>query len=244
MLRPFARRALGDIAMSGVSRSQRGPNRSLGGQRWTIDEDERLLELVKCQREWREIAIELKRTFASVQNRFRFLKKSRVFASEISPLVSTRAQDPTLEPDFTCGALSAAGRKIVEVLCAEMMQIGMMSNREPSARFYESRLALGGLIRAVMLGRHTGWLRITLSKVSAPKHGISRGAFANLLISLEKTGMLERYVGYLDDLNLKNLQARKGRPVYVRATALLQEKCERQGISSGNLFTHFPSLDG
>ena len=230
--------------MSAISRSQRGPNRSLGGQRWTSEEDERLLELVRFKREWRDIAIELKRTFASVQNRFRFLKKSRDSAAEISPLVLTRAHDPTLEPDLTCGALSVAGREIIEELCAEMMRIGLMSRREPTARFYESRLALGALVRAVMLRRHTGWLRITLSRVSSPKHGLSRGAFQNLVSSLEKTGMLERYVGYLNDLNLENPQARKGRSVYIRATALLQEMCARKGISSANLFTHFPSLGG
>lgn len=102
--------------MTGSNRASQPPDRSLGGQRWTAEEDDRLLELVVSGQEWRTIAAALNRTFSGVQNRFRFLKGSQERAAPIVPRNLTRAQDRGLEPDWSCGAFSVAGRRIAEAL--------------------------------------------------------------------------------------------------------------------------------
>ncbi len=92
------------------------------------------------------------------------------------------------------------------------------------------------------VNKDAGWLRITISRVSAAEHGMSRDAFSNVIIALERGAFLERYIGYPGALKLEIPAARMGRPVVIRAARRLIDVCERQGINATNLFTHFPSI--
>jgi len=232
--------------MSKSTKSPRLLNRSSGGKRWSPEEDDCLLELVLRKEDWLDIATAFNRTFSSVQNRFRFLKSSQARASTISPLTSTRAEDPNLAPDLTCGALSRAGRRVLELVRKEIGRF-QLQERETLVPLNEADLITGAVIREVLLLRlrtGTGWLRITVSRINAPEHGIGREACRGVINDLEKCALLERHVGYPGTLTLPQRAARKGRLIWIRASPRLVDLCEKQGISAPNLFTHFPSLGG
>jgi hypothetical protein len=220
-------------------------NRSSGGNRWSPEEDVRLLELVQGQENWIDIASAFNRTFSSVQNRFRFLKNSQARAWTIAS-TSTRAEDPNFAADLTCGAVSSAGRKTLELVRKEIRRPKLQTG-EKSEPLDETGLIIGAIVREVLLLRlrtDRGWLRIAVSRISAPEHGIGREAFRTIINDLEKCALLERLVGYPGTLALSQQVARKGRLVCIRASSRLVDLCERQGIRASNLFTHFPSLAG
>jgi hypothetical protein len=231
-----------DASVSNSEKLTPRPKRALGGQRWTVEEDDFLLDLVKREQEWIVIAAELERSYSSVQNRFRFLKQSQEPAAPIVPLVRTRAWRPDSAPDLSCGALSVASRQVVGVLWEEIRH----PHEPPEARD-QVRTIIGATVREVMLCRLTSgsdWLRITVSQVNAGDHGVPREAFRNIIARLEACGFLERFVGYLGALKLDRHEARKGRLVWLRAAPRLIDLCESHGINGSNLTTHFPSLSG
>lgn len=94
------------------------------------------------------------------------------------------------------------------------------------------------------LNADEGWVRVTISRVSASQHGIPRDVFRNVVIGLEECAFIERLVGYPGALKLTGREARRGRLVWLRAAPRLIDLCERHGINGSNLFTHFPSLSG
>lgn len=96
------------------------PNRHLASSRWSLEEDNRLLELVQQKEDWGHISIILKRTFSGVQNRFRFLKRTQARAVAIVAKNSTKTQDSNSAPNLTCGSVSRSGRRVLEALRTEI----------------------------------------------------------------------------------------------------------------------------
>jgi hypothetical protein len=232
--------------MVSSSKSPLPLNRSSGGNRWSHEDDDRLLDLVRKKEDWSDIATALKRSFSSVQNRFRFLKSSQAHASTIVALISTRAEDPSLAPDLSCGALSRAARETLKLVRNDISRFQRQS-REVSRPIDETDLIVGAIIREILLLRlrtDTGWLRFTVSRVRTTEHGFGREALRRAIRDLEKSGYCERLVGYPGALALVHQDARKGRLIWIRASSRLTDLCERQGIGASNLLTHFPSLKG
>jgi hypothetical protein len=228
------------------SKSPKTLNRSFASNRWSPEEDNRLLELVQQQLEWTDIANAMNRTFAGVQHRFRFLKSTLPGASAIVAKNSTRAQDAKSAPDLSCGAISKAGRRVVEAVKSEVSEF---YGREiiVSGFLTDTDLIIGALVRELLLQRYrdvSGWLRITVSRITSSEHGIGIDRFCRVLDELEKSGLLERFVGYRGALALPRKVARQGRFVQVRASMRLIKICRDQRITASNLFTHFPSLSG
>jgi hypothetical protein len=232
--------------MINSSKVPRTLNRSLASNRWSAAEDNRLLELVQQQLEWIEIANAMSRTFAAVQHRFRFLKGTQPGASAIVAKISTRAQDANSTPDLTCGAVSKAGRRIVEAVKCEISKF-YGREKNPPGLLTETDLIIGALVRELILLRYRdagGWLRITVSRIKSSEHGIGIDRFCRLLDELETCGLLERFVGYPGALALSRKVARQGRFVQVKASMRLVKICRQQRIAASNLFTHFPTLGG
>lgn len=208
-------------------------------------DDSRLLEMVKSQVGWTDIAAALNRTFSAVQNRFRFLKalpKNSVL--EISPRVATRAQESELEPDLSCGAMSVAARQFVQQLWAEILREPTRRSRLPSKVSEEAYAITGALIREA-LQMHLvsgGWMKVTVSRVRSADFGVARESFRSIVECLEECSLLERHVGYLGAPSLGSSTARRGRSVLLRASRRLVELSAQHGITQAILTTHFPSL--
>jgi Myb-like DNA-binding domain len=215
-------------------------NISSGNKRWLPEEDDRLIALVQEKQDWVEIARTLSRSFISVQNRFRCLKKIRSHHSAITPPVSTRSQDASLEPDLTCGALSRAGRRVLELAKSR----SLLPSGKKGSSLTRTDFVIAALIRELLLTRlksDGGWLRVTISTTRSRTHGVGREALRSIIYDLERRGLLERHVGYLGTPGLPTA-ARSGRFVCIRASSRLKDLCEQQGVSGASLFTHFPSL--
>jgi hypothetical protein len=213
---------------------------SSGNKRWLPKEDDRLLDMVREKEDWVKIAKTFNRTFASVQNRFRYLKNSQIRAATIRPRLLTRAQDASLEPDLTCGALSSPGRRVLELVKGLSVPPASRA-RSPLTR---TDFVIAAVIREILLMRlnsNEGWLRVTVSVIRSKTHGIGREALRCVIDDLESRALIERHVGYLGMPGLPN-EARSGRIIWIRASSRLVDLCDRQGINSINLFTHFPSL--
>ena len=220
------------------------PDRSSGGKRWSVEEDERLLDLVRQEQDWRDIATAFGRSFSSVQDRFRFLKNSQACAASIVPRRSIRAKNPT-PPDLTCGAPSRAGRDLLSLVRNDIDRRQMIAG-EPRPLIDEIDLILGAIIREVMLLRsdaHMDWVRITVAEIRTHENGIGKEAMRAVINELEKRLWIERGVGYPGLVELPR-QARIGRLILIRAAPRLLALCERIGISPPDLFNHFPSLNG
>jgi hypothetical protein len=217
-------------------------NRSLGGKRWSRKEDSRLLELVRQELDWLKIAGVLNRTFSSVQRRFQFLRSFDGRASTIVPKKLTRAERPgDPQADLTCGAVSRSGRQTLNLVRNAIR----LRTRETFEPLKEIDLIICAIIRELLLLRlraDAGWLRITISRISAEEHGVGREVFRTLVSSFEKAALIERHVGYPGALALPQLSARKGRLLLIRASSRLIGFCEQQGVGISNVFTHFPSL--
>ena len=228
-----------------MSRQMLVPNRSDGGRRWTEMDDSRLLEMVKSQVVWTDIAAALNRTFSAVQNRFRFLKSlPENSALEISPRVETRAQERELEPDLSCGAMSVAARQFVQQLWAEILRVPTRRHRLPAKVSDEAYAVTGALIREAlqMHWASGGWIRVTVSRVRSVDFGLARESFRSIVECLEECSLLERHVGYLGAPSLGNSTARRGRSVLLRASRRLVELGAQHGITQAVVATHFPSL--
>jgi hypothetical protein len=222
------------------------PNRSSAGKRWSSEEDSLLVELVRQQIEWGDIAQTMKRAFISVQNRYRYLKVTKDSASNTVARASTRAQPLNSTPDLTCGAPSQSARRVLDLIIG---QINQRAGQRPSYNKPLNGLDLitGALIRELLTTRHReirGWLRITVSRINSPDHGVGRTYFSRLLGDLEANGLLERTVGYPGLVAFSESAARPGRFVFVRASLRLKKLCGQHGITPANLYTHFPSLAG
>src|ERR1700761_4701175 len=98
------------------------PNRSLASNRWSVEEDNLLLELIQQQYDWTVVAGAMKRSLRGVQHRFQFLKKNRLGGSAVVAKVSVRAQDERPAPNLTCGAISKVGRRVVEAVKSEIRE--------------------------------------------------------------------------------------------------------------------------
>jgi Myb-like DNA-binding domain len=219
------------------------PNRSSGNKRWSPEDDRLLLKLVEHQQDWIDIAQSMSRSFISVQHRFRFLRATSPDASSVKAKISSRALDPMEVPDLTCGAPSKAARRLLHFIRKEISDRERAGN-EP---IDETDLIVGALIRELLTLRArnvSGWLRVTVSLVSSPEHGVGKMQFSRLLNDLELRGLIERTVGVPGALVLRDSAARQGRFVLIRATLRLKLLCSRRGIGVVNLLTHLPTLAG
>jgi Myb-like DNA-binding domain len=219
-------------------------NRILASNRWSLEEDTRLLELVQQKEDWGEIATVLKRTFSGVQNRFRFLKRTQAHAAAIVAKTSTKTQDPNSAPDLTCGSVSRSGRRVLEAVRTEISLLHGQAQKA-AAPLNKTDLLIGALIREMLLLRYrnvTGWCRITVSRINNSEHGIGKTGLSRILDNLERCALLERTVGYPGVLALPHPDARRGRFVLLRASSRLINSCKQRRITASNVVTHFPSL--
>jgi hypothetical protein len=225
--------------------------------RWTDEENDRLITLLANDTPWRLIATELKRSYVAVETRAsklqRLASKTSRLNDDAHRLTIFRPNIREPEPlNLTCYTTSDAALAVVRVLYEKAM-IYRAATIAKSNRYQKLKPRLQSVIATIvreLLGeRHrsedSGWLKVSTSRVRASQIGISIDVFRNLLDALEHDGFIERLNGYADAMELTDRGARQGRVTQVRGTVELFDLCAYHQITPDNASTHFsPVRDG